>query len=503
MSDVVLTPRDQAYFDILDDLNKPRGMGLECGLTTRLHDGQISALKGLYTEDVSLILVPSGRKFGKTELAAYVLWRQALLFPGSACYYVVPEGSHGREIVWNNNRLQRFLFEDSNKYLLGEGTRIRNNEMYIPFKNGSYIKVIGSENFGVANGLTPAIAIYDEFKLFNPRWHIDFAPNLAPLAAPLVIIGTLPTPGDKNQNQYMDLIDDVKSEEKAEIHIRTTFDNPINHLPKQNKAIMRQIESLRRRGEEDVVQREYYSKIIPGGKRAIFPMLSRDAHIRSHKDLLAEISKDRSKLEWYITADPGNTTVFGVLFMALNPYTKKLYILDEIYEKEQINTSTRSIYPKILGKSLQLYPGSDIHEDWIKTMDQQAAWFATEVMDQYGVYFQPSAKHLKSKDEGLSMIKDQLLFEMVVISDKCENLYWEMESYAKDGKGNIPKRDDHLIDTYRYTNIAMNYNTHEMVEGLRVKEVDSDMRQNRFRKHEQEIIDADEEGEDWCDIYDF
>lgn len=498
MSEVVLSPQDQQYFAIMEDLNKPRDMGLKCGLKTRLHDGQVTALKGLYADNKSLVLVPSGRKFGKTELAAYVLWRQALLYPGSACYYVAPEGNHGRKIVWDTQRLQRFLGNDSPKYLLGEGKRIRNNEMYIPFKNRSFIQVVGSENFGAANGLTPDIAIYDEFKLFHPRWHIDFAPNLIAKAAPLVIIGTLPTPGDRNQEQYLDLLKHAKTDPKSDIHIRTTFDNPINHLPAQRAAIDSEIGRLRARGEEDVVQREYYSKLIPGGKAAIFPMISQDSHKRLHKDLVSELKKDLGKLEWHIVADPGNATVFGVLIMALNPYTKKLYILDEIYEKDQMNTSTRSIYPRIEAKCLDLYPSGDIHDDWVRTMDQQAVWFSTEVMNQYGVYFQPSAKHLRTKDEGLSLIKDLLLHELVVISDRCVNLWYEMENYAKDIKGNIPKRDDHLIDCFRYGLTAMNYNMHEVLEAVRVRRDEADMEEGRFRQGH-----WDPEEQDWNDIYDF
>jgi hypothetical protein len=312
-----------------------------------------------------------------TEIAGYVLWRQALLNPYSECYYVVPEGSHGRRLVWNNFRLQRFLGNDSNKYIKGDGKNIRNNEMIIPFKNGSFIQVVGSENFGVANGLTPDIAVYDEFKLFHPRWHVDFEPNLVPKSAPLVIIGTLPTPGDKNEEQYNSLIEDSQHDPSIEVHARTTFDNPINHLPKQKAQIERKIAALRRRGEEDIIQREYYSKIIPGGKRAIFPMLSRDAHFHQHKDLKGEINKDLNKLEWHITCDPGNTTVFGSLVMCLNPYTKKVYVMDEIYEKEQINTSTQSIYPRLLLKSQALYPNSCINDDWIKTYAACCcAWFS-------------------------------------------------------------------------------------------------------------------------------
>jgi hypothetical protein len=118
-------------------------------------------------------------------------------------------------------------------------------------------------------------------------------------------------------------------------------------------------------------------------------------------------------------------------------------------------------------------------------------------MSQYGVYFQPSAKHLKSKDEGLSLIKDMLLHETLVISSNCPNLYKEMESYSKDDKGLIPKINDHLIDALRYALISMNYNMHEMVEAVRTRSVEETMENGRFRQH------TEQEEEDWHDIYDF
>lgn len=499
MNDIVLNPKAQEYLKILEDLNKPREFGLEVGLKTRLHEGQITALKGLYKEDAaSVVIVPSGRKFGKTELAGYALWRQALTKPYSECYYVCPEGTHGRKLVWNNFRLQRFLGNDSQKYI----KTVRNNEMSIVFKNGSFIQVIGSENFGVANGLTPDIAVYDEFKLFHPRWHIDFEPNLAPKAAPLIIIGTLPTPGDKNEAQYKSLLEDAAHDESIEVHIRTTWDNPINLLPKQKKTIERKIAALRRRGEEDVVQREYYSKIIPGGKRAIFPMLSQEAHVLDHKSLTSKLSKDLSRMEWQITCDPGSTTVFGALVMAMNPYTKQVYVLDEIYETDQMNTSTRVIYPRLEMKAQALYPNSSMTDDWIKTYDQQAAWFATEVMNQYNVYFSPSAKHMKTKEEGLSLIKDMLIHELLVISDNCPNLYKEMQGYAKDNKGNIPKINDHLIDALRYALIAWNYDMHEVVEAIKTRAVEANIEEGRYRagRYDREVF---KEEEDWFDMYDF
>ena len=320
MSDsILLNPQDQLYLQIQDDLNKPRGDGLLVDLKTRLHEDQITQLAPLYNEGKKSLFLSCGRKWGKTELVGYVLWRQALLNPGSACYYVTTENVHARELMWNNNRIQRFLGEDSEKYI----KTIRNQEMIIVFKNGSTIKLIGSDNYMVANGLTPHIAVYDEFKGFNPRWHIEFGPNRAAKAAPLIIIGTKPRAGNKNTDQYNEVLDFMRSDKDCYVADRTTFDNPINHLPAQKEMIEQEIRQLVARGEEDVVQLEYHSKYVPGGKRAIFPMLSEQDHVIPHNTLISEIKNDIKKLEWYLIADPGTQTCYAGLICALNPYTKK------------------------------------------------------------------------------------------------------------------------------------------------------------------------------------
>lgn len=486
---VILSKEEQLYLQQLEDLNKPRGDGLKVGLKTRLHADQIKQLSPMYNQGINDIFLSCGRKWGKTELVGYILWKHALENPGSACYYVAPENTHARELMWNNNRMQRFLGEDSKKYIAG----IKNDLMIIRFKNGSYIRLIGSDNYMVANGLTPHIAVYDEFKGFNPRWHTEFAPNRAAKAAPLIIIGTKPRAGNKNMDQYDEILEYMRKGDHCYVADRTTFDNPINHLPAQKKIIEDEIAQLKARGEEDVVQLEYFSKRVPGGKKAIFPMLRKERHTKPHDDIISSISRDLKRMDWYTIADPGSTTCFGTLFACVHPYTRHVYILDELYETNQENTSTRKMYPQMDSKMMEFYPKSSVSDDWIKGFDEAAVWFATEVMDQYGTYFMPTQKHLNKKEHGLSLIKDLLLHDLVTISDRCVHLYEEMEKYAKDDRGNIPKKHDHLIDCFRYLLGLSNYS---MIEVLERKKKDNDDTRGRYRRMEDgETRDLD----DWTD----
>jgi len=112
----------------------------------------------------------------------------------------------------------------------------------------------------------------------------------------------------------------------------------------------------------------------------------------------------------------------------------------------------------------------------------------------------PTQKFLNKKEHGLSLIKDLLIHDLVVISDRCEDLITEMEKYAKDDKGNIPKKDDHLIDCFRYLLGAANYDMVEVLE--RKMQKNNDLR-DRFRRYEQDEHIWKSQSEDWTENWGF
>ena len=107
------------------------------------------------------------------------------------------------------------------------------------------------------------------------------------------------------------------------------------------------------------------------------------------------------------------------------------------------------------------------------------------------VFFKTEKRH-GDKEEGLSIIKDQLIHNSVVISSNCKNLFEEMQRYAKDSRGRIPKKNDHLIDCYRYLIDAANYDFNSVMEFVR--RIDP-MEDGRFRRWgDENEIDLDD---DW------
>lgn len=411
------------------------------------HEGQVPIGKALFYENKKLVFLQCGRKFGKTEFTNYSCWRFALTHPGAAVYYIAPFQNQARELIWANRRLQYFLDESLHeKYQVS----INNQEMRIKIGyNGSFIKLDGADNYEKHRGTNPHFIAYDEFKDHHPKFHEGMEPNLATFEAPLLIVGT---PPETEDNLYCYMGKEAQDEEDGAYFHRPTHDNP--HIKKEYlEKIKRRLEN---RGEWDVWQREYLANVVKGGHNAIFPMFDREKHVRCDRELRQEVERTRKNWNYYVSFDPGTASCFAVLFVAIHKYTKQVYILDEIYEKNMRETSTRKIFPRAIEK----WRAINVRDDsWTLTYDYAATWFYNEVVNEFGYGIMPCQKDLRKKEDKLSLIKDMYLADLIKVSDNCKNFIFETENYIRDDKGKIPKENDHLLDNFRYILNAGNVHT--------------------------------------------
>lgn len=396
------------------------------------HDAQTHLIIKLFREDIRHLFLQWGRKTGKTEFVTYAIWRWAMSAPNQACYYIAPYAKQAREILWASKRIQKFGPGEFIKY-------VNRTEMRITFQNNSFIKLDGSDNFTAYDGITPHFVVYDEFRDFRPEFHERMGPNLAVHNAPLIIIGTPPS----KENQYTRLAEEFKTHPKKYWSQFATHQNP--HISREWLEQERMV--LYARGEQDVWAREYLAEFVRGGKRSIFPMFARSS-LTPHTDIISYLHSYSKQLEYWVIADPGTVSCFAVLFIALNKYTKTVYLLDELYETGTSNTSTRKVGTKINQKIRELEPNAK----WQARRDSAATWFETEFLDNFGsdIYFQGSDKTSIRKEQGLSLIKDLMLSNKLVVSDRCEWFTWEVLNYEVNKNNEIPKENDHLIDCLRY-----------------------------------------------------
>ena len=421
----------------------------------------VSGDSSLYTVTDSFIATHN------TETALYVLHRQALLVPNSACYYICPTRKDGKDIIWDVRRLQDFLGPDADYFV----ERIDNRDLTVFYKNGSFIQIRGAERYENANGISPDILVYDEFKAFHKEFHRTMSMNKAAKGAKLLIIGTKADYMANNKTEYWSKYNSAKKSKNQLLIEAETFDNPMNHRPHIKHIIMEDIEDLRNQGREEVVQREYYNKIIPGGSNAIFPEFSPKAHVAKHAEVMSQVNAQFNEGQFYQIIDPATSSVFGGLFVFHNPYTGKVFVMDELYEEDLRNVGITKVFPKIRQIAAELTGSDDFQGLWYPVYDEAALWAANEIMDNYKVAYVSTSKATMSQEGGISIIKYLLAKNMIVISDRCANLIEEILGYKRDGNGQIKKGlcADHNIDSLRYFIQAANYTVN--LENREVKEV--------------------------------
>ena len=430
-----LANQSKPYVEMIEGLHK----------LWRPHQGQIKVGKALVNDGVLDVMVEAGRNWGKTELVSYLLWRWAKENPGSENYYFAPYMKQAREILWATNRIQNF----GPRSWLSKSPN--NTDMRLNFNNGSFIKLDGSDNVESYRGVKPrGLSVFDEFKDFRPEFYDAYDPNRAAYNSPLLIIGTPPD----RECQFTQVAEDFRRQSTKRYFWAPTEENP--HISRDWLA--KKKSELYAKGEGDKWEREYMARFVKGGAAKIFPMFSKEVVV-PHETLVREIHRDRKKLEWIMFSDPAAASCFAVLFVAVNPYNKKIYCLDELYELEQGQMSVRKIGPRMFKKRDELWD-----REWRQGYDEAETWFANEMLDYYEEHFEPSHKHLNDKETGISLIRDILIGGNLVMSDRCQKLFWEMDNYFKDQNGRIPKKDDHLIDCLRYVLGALNYKLKEDIE---------------------------------------
>ncbi len=405
------------------------------------HDGQVRVGKALFGEESKDIFVQAGRNWGKTEFVSYALWRYAQAHPGSENYYFSPFQKQSREILWASQRLQNF---GPKEWIDGKPNEV---EMRIRFANGSFIKVDGSDNVESYRGVKPrGVSVFDEFKDFRPEFFDAYDPNRAAFNSPLLIIGTPP----ERECQFLTVAENFKRDPSKKFFKAPSHENP--HISRE--WLEKKRAELVARGEEDVWQREYLAEYVPGGVAKVLPMFTR-AVVQDHAALIKSLERDLRKLDFYLITDPAAATTFGVLFIAMNPVTKHIYVLDEIYEQEQSEMSVGKIGPRLQAGKREFDRGYGM--EWMQVYDEAEKWFQSEMLDHFQESFLPTQKGKFAKEWGLGLIKDILLASKLTMSSRCVKLFWEMDNYYKDKNGKIPKVNDHLIDCFRYFLGASHY----------------------------------------------
>lgn len=394
---------------------------------------QIKFGQALFRDGKKRIFLQNARKSGKTEAAVFAMVRWALENPNTHVLYCAPFRIQAQELIFSNNRLRDMV---PAKYI----AKISKSELRVTFINGSWIKLAGADNPDSLRGIEPHLLILDEVANISEQFILNFLPNLTPHKAPAIYMGTPPALA----GIYNKLAEECQADPNSFWIQVKTADNP--HI--DPGEIERERLALFARGEHDVFSREYEGRFVTGGSKAIFPMLDK-RHLVPFNVLRERVDRDVTQLQWYVSLDPGNSTVFGGLIAAHNPFTQENFVFGEIYETRSTHTSISNIMAqvKVIQDSLNL-PASI---DWNWIVDNAAAWARAEIMERDPTIFCEATRKMENpKESGLSLMKDLFSRDKLLIATHCKHFYKELLNYVKDDNGNIPKKNDHLIDAARY-----------------------------------------------------
>ena len=453
------------------------------------HAGQTAILWLFLERWAKGVFLQCGRKFGKTELGIFCLYIFAMLFENAETYYIADEREHAKDICWNNNRLPYFFTtlmrqegegkrdflkrrrqgeKIQNEWLAGDPTK---SDMVVRLKNRSTIKVDGAKNYPRADGVRPHFLVYDEFKNQDRRYDKAARPNLDVFDGRIFILGSPPS---DEENYYCETRNEFKEEEGHYALWAPSWQN--NHVYPQGEntpVLVRKRKLAERTGNIHEYLREHAAVIVPDFETRIFPMISKDRHVKPYEELKAEIKENYHDCEFYVGIDPGTASVFAVIFIVINTKTKDVYLMDEIYKTSQAEAAVSVVWPEVVAKINEWGPPI---EEWGLIYDCAALWFANEVYtanpdskewgepNKTNFALCPCFKEAKDKTEMLSVMKGLLREARMLLSDRCENAYIEILKYEKGPTGRIPKGEDHIIDGVRYVLKNAGYSTEEFKE---------------------------------------
>jgi hypothetical protein len=449
--------RIPAHSQILSDPRYNNLANLLRGLNAKWkpHDGQIEVGSKIFVEGARRIFLECGRKWGKTDWAIDCAWRLGNMIQGGQGYYFAARAKAVREIIWASNRIQS---HGPSEYI----KEIHKTEMRLTFTSDTFVKLDGADEFAQSKGFNPDFVILDEFADYANNFWYAMSPNFASKDAIVIIISSPPWLLEEEPGKPVLFIrladlwdryqDEARRKGKASKYVY--LNQPTHKNPYISKEwLEEERKTLVELGEEDLYDREYMAKRVVGGGKRVIGTFDRTLHVHDHEALYAKKIQDHwSELEFFTACDPGNSTVFATLVFAVNRYTKEIYFLDEIYCKQEDETTEHIMWPKIESLEANIYP-TDINADserFGRVYDEEAKWWQVGVSQEFGINFMPSEKGKNSREYGISILRSIFRYNKGYVSSRCKWFAWELENWRKDGKGRIPKMNDHLIDASRY-----------------------------------------------------
>lgn len=456
LSDLQEDNKNLLYLTFIGALNKKRP----------LFSYQKEVLDHLLSKDPlkrkRYVMLNCGRKWTKTFICCYFLWRKALETPNSVWYYVLPTAEQGYEIVWD--RLQNFgpksVEIGGKKHPIV--TDIKTAKLEIRFFNGAKIKIVGSTGTGknALRGGEPHGCVYDEYKDHSPAFHIAMEPNFLVYSAQLLIIGTPPYQQEIDSGEkrfYQDMMDFCGTSKRGVLITRPSLDNPIPEIRENLLAKKEELFAMGKRGIA-IWESEYEGKIVHSGKDDFIPQFKHSDLVEPHKLELCLVDKP-SGYRYAVVMDAGGGTRWGALLLAVEEATKKVFVLDKYTiasaDLAQVHKMSHDqFFAEVVKRVEFMSPPGIATSDWRFFYDSADAEFSRNITNNPNNVAKhklwPVNKRKFGKMEGYSQIKDLKLAGRLILSERVAELVDEFCAIELDAQGIPKKRFNELIDCLRY-----------------------------------------------------
>lgn len=406
-------------------------------------------------------LLRKGRKGGGTETILYPPVRISALYDKRACYIIGPTATLEREIIWDNGRLRDMI---PKKWIDDGKVTFNEKDARVKFWNGSFIKVTGADDWRKMVGIEGDCFIFDEFADHDPRAYKNCLPNILSRDAYWFAVSAPPIENIKSSFMYQEEQRIRKLEDWFFLHW-TTYDNA-EFLPGGREAIDKLKWEYERDGNGIEFDQRYMARYLLRGKSVVLPDFipenEDDSHVYPHDVLVANVARDRHKLQWWSVFDPGYATCFCALFFCYNEYTGEIFLLDEVYETNRALMSDDQLWPRIRAKEKELYPGR-----WHRLVDSAAPGFVQNVLSHWKNHpenkavggFEFTLKEEGDEDAYFKIMNAGFKKNYFKVSSRCKCATKEFEDYSTNEQGRYPDSKNHAMDDFRYLLKRLQYTT--------------------------------------------
>ncbi len=351
-------------------------------------------------------------------------------------YYILPTYAQAKKIIWEGMTKDGIRFIDFIPKEIIE--KKSESDLSIRFTSGSYLQLLGSDNYDRLVGTNPSICVFSEFALQNPNGWNFIRPILAENNGTAIFIST-----PRGKNHFFDIYQLGKENEDWFCEKLTVSDT--------HAISLQAIEKERLSGMSDeLIEQEFYCSFAIGIEGSYYSKAMRKMQTEGR---ICNVSFDENLLV-YTSWDLGFSDSTSIIFFQQRG--NEILIID-YYENQGYNLAH---YIGILKSKEYTYGKHFIPHDG-KLHNNTGTTFQ-QVAQGLGIEMEVLEKEM-SVIEGIERVRG-MLPRVYIDKEKCEFLIKCLLQYHADYNEkdkiyrNYPKHDwsSHASDCLRYVSMVIN-----------------------------------------------